>query len=55
MEKGERPIKLGKELANTAGKIIGALTVKLSYNQFQENREKIDFLESQNAKFKDTL
>lgn len=50
MEKGERPIKLGRELSNTADKIIGALSVKLRYNQFQEDREKIDFLESYNQK-----
>jgi hypothetical protein len=39
------PVKTGKELNNAAGKIINSLKVELEYNQFMENRRKIDFLE----------
>ncbi len=45
MENGTRSLKLGKELANTAGKIIGSLAVELNYNNSMEYQKKIDFLE----------
>jgi|AntRauTorckE6833_2_1112554.scaffolds.fasta_scaffold34238_3 hypothetical protein len=46
MKKGEMPIKLGKELTNTAGKIIQSLKVELDYKQFMEDREPLPYLET---------
>lgn len=38
-------LKTGKELANTAGKIINSLKVELEYNQLIGTKKKIEFLE----------
>ena len=38
-------IKLGKELANTAGKIITSLNTELQYNSMMDYKNKIEFLE----------
>jgi hypothetical protein len=45
MKSAEMSIKLGKELANTAGKIINSLKVELEYNHLMDIKGKIDFLE----------
>jgi len=44
LKTGEMPMKLGKELSNTAGKIINSLKVELEYNKFLEREEEIPFL-----------
>jgi hypothetical protein len=46
MEKQQRTIKLGKELANTAGKIINTCALEHDYNKHMENKKKIKFLET---------
>ena len=38
-------LKQGKELANTAGKLLGTLKIELEYSQLQGTKKKIDFLE----------
>lgn len=38
------PINMGKELANTAGKMINSCKVELEYNQLMGEKRKIDFL-----------
>lgn len=38
-------LKQGKELANTAGKIIGTLKIELEYSILQGTKKKIAFLE----------
>jgi hypothetical protein len=47
MVANELPLGLGKELANTAGKILNSCKIELEYNQYQNNEKKIDFLESE--------
>lgn len=39
------PISTGKELANTAGKILSSCKVELEYNKIMGYKKKIDFLE----------
>ena len=39
------PMKMGKELANTAGKILNSLRLKLEYNKILEIKDKIPFLD----------
>lgn len=46
MKSGKMGLDIGKELANTAGKIINSLKVELEYNQMTGQKKKIDFLES---------
>jgi hypothetical protein len=41
----EMELKDGKELANTAGKILNSLKIELEYNTLVGNKNKIDFLE----------
>jgi hypothetical protein len=41
----EMDLKDGKELANTAGKILNSLKIELEYNTLVGNKNKIDFLE----------
>ena len=53
MENGTRSLKLGKELANTAGKIIGSLAVELNYNNSMEYQKKIDNSNYVNSPFED--
>lgn len=38
-------LRQGKELANTAGKLLGTLKIELEYQQIQGTKKKIDFLE----------
>lgn len=45
MESQQRSIKLGKELANTAGKIINSCALEHDYNKYKENGREIKFLE----------
>jgi hypothetical protein len=45
MKTNEMSIKLGKELANTAGKIINSLKVELEYNSMMDLKNEIKFLE----------
>ena len=44
MKAGKMNIGLGKELANTAGKIINSLKVELEYDQILSIKKEIDFL-----------
>lgn len=46
MKLKKMPLSMGKELANTAGKIINSLKVELEYNQMIGDKKKIKFLES---------
>lgn len=45
MTKKKLPIQTGKELANTAGKILSSCKVELEYNRTMGYKKKIDFLE----------
>ncbi len=45
MVEKEMPIQTGKELANTAGKILSSCKVELEYNKTMGVKKKIDFLE----------
>lgn len=45
MKAGKMSLGVGKELANTAGKIINSLRTELEYNQMLNIKEKIPFLE----------
>ncbi len=44
MKAGKMTLGIGKELANTAGKIINSLKVELEYNSLLGIKEEIDFL-----------
>jgi hypothetical protein len=44
MKAGKMGLNVGKELANTAGKIINSLKVELEYNSMMSIKEEIDFL-----------
>lgn len=44
MKSGSMNLKLGKELANTAGKIINSLKVELEYNSMMDIKKEIPFL-----------
>ncbi len=46
MKNKSMPIKTGKELANTAGKIINTLRLELEYNTLMGLKIKIPFLDS---------
>lgn len=45
MVKKKLPVATGKELANTAGKILSSCKVELEYNKIMGIKKKIDFLE----------
>jgi hypothetical protein len=45
MKSKEMELKDGKELANTAGKILNSLKIELEYNTLVGNKNKINFLE----------
>lgn len=45
MRNGDLPLSAGKDIANVAGKLLKASSVKLEYNKFLENHESIKFLE----------
>ena len=44
MKAGKMALNVGKELANTAGKIINSLKVELEYNSMMDIKEVIEFL-----------
>ena len=44
MKADKMSLKLGKELANTAGKLIGTLKVELEYSKLTDSIPNIDFL-----------
>jgi hypothetical protein len=44
MKAGKMGLNVGKELANTAGKIINSLKVELEYNSMLNIKEEIEFL-----------
>ena len=46
MKAGNMQLETGKELANTAGKIINTLKVELEYNRTMGIKKEIDFLKS---------
>ena len=46
MKADQMELKLGKELANTAGKIIASLKVELEYNSMMGIRNMIPFLQT---------
>lgn len=43
-------LKMGKELANTAGKIINSLKVELEYNSMMDVKKEIPFLSATDEK-----
>lgn len=45
MYNGQMNLSLGKELANTAGKIIASCAIELEYNKRMGHQERIAFLE----------
>lgn len=47
MKAKKMELKDGKELANTAGKILSSVNIELKYNEMLGNKIKIDFLEKQ--------
>lgn len=44
MKAKKMPVGTGKELANTAGKILKSLSVELEYNKIMGEKKVIDFL-----------
>jgi len=44
MKAGKMGLNVGKELANTAGKIINSLKVELEYNSMMDIKGEIEFL-----------
>lgn len=52
MKANKMNVKLGKELANTAGKILNSVKVELEYNQFMGIKNQIPFLETEKRTYK---
>jgi hypothetical protein len=50
MKAGKMGLNVGKELANTAGKIINSLKVELEYNSMMDIKKKIDYLDTETKK-----
>ena len=50
MKSKKMDLKMGKELANTAGKIINSLKVELEYNSMMDIKKKIDYLDTETKK-----
>jgi hypothetical protein len=50
MKAKKMELKLGKELANTAGKIINSLKVELEYNSMMDVEKEIPFLSTTDEK-----
>lgn len=46
MKAGKMGLNVGKELANTAGKIINSLKVELEYNSMMDLKKEIPFLKT---------
>ena len=47
LKAGKMNVALGKELANTAGKIINSCKTQLEYQQMIGSKKKIEFLEAE--------
>lgn len=45
MKNGKMPTETGKQLANTAGKLLSSVKIELDYLNMQGQKRKIDFLE----------
>lgn len=45
MKAKKMPVSLGKELANTAGKVLKSCKVELEYNSMMGVKKEIDFLQ----------
>ena len=50
MKAGKMGLNVGKELANTAGKIINSLKIELEYNSMMDIKKKIDYLDTETKK-----
>jgi len=50
MKSKKMELRHGKELANTAGKVLNSLKIELEYNALIGNKNKIEFLEVKNKK-----
>lgn len=46
MKAGKMGLNVGKELANTAGKIINSIKVELEYNAMMDIKVKIPYLDT---------
>ena len=46
LKNNEMELKMAKELANTAGKVLNSLKVELEYQALTGNKKRIEFLES---------
>jgi hypothetical protein len=46
LKNNEMDLKMAKELANTAGKVLNSLKVELEYQTLTGNKNRIEFLES---------
>jgi hypothetical protein len=44
MKAGKMPLGMGKELANTAGKVINSVKIELEYQTLMKTADEIDFL-----------
>lgn len=53
MKSGKMGLNVGKELANTAGKIINSLRVELEYNGVMDIKKEIPFLQTETDGFKE--
>jgi hypothetical protein len=49
LKDGTMPLKQGKELANTAGKILSSVKLELTYNAMMERKREIEFLENRDC------
>jgi len=50
MKANKMGLNVGKELANTAGKIINSLKVELEYNSLMDIKKEIPFLQTTDEK-----
>jgi hypothetical protein len=50
MKANKMSLSVGKELANTAGKIINSLKVELEYNSMMDVKKEIPFLQTNDKK-----
>ena len=50
MKANKMGLNVGKELANTAGKIINSLKVELEYNSMMDIKKEIPFLQTTDEK-----
>lgn len=45
LKSGTMPISMGKELANTAGKVLNSVKIELEYKHLTGSDKKIEFLD----------